>query len=277
MGTTHADYYEAASFWEGEALKDPGNQRRIETTIKLIPTDAKSILDVGCGNGIFGRRLQEVRSDIRLMGVDRSKSALQHVDFDSKIASIDNLPFENKSFDAVSCLQVIEHIPNASYKKSLEELARVAREFIVIGVPFEEDLTKETTICPQCKAIFNIDFHLRRYDLSTVTDLFSDLGFKLTDHEFPTQRVRTKYIDGLSAALKGRRRKNEQFLSPICPVCGYTEGDKTAVNHQTAPPMRSGRRPLYKKLLLKTLNTVLPKETVNGYWIVALFQRSSSL
>lgn len=277
MDATHAEYYEADSFWEGEALKDPGNQRRLETTVNLIPKDVASVLDVGCGNGVFGHRLREVRPDVQITGVDRSKSALKHVTFSSKVASIDDLPFEDNSFDAVSCLQVIEHIPNAAYGKSLDELARVARKYIIIGVPFEENLTKETTTCPQCKTVFNIDLHLRSYDLPTVRHLFSDLGFELVGHKFPTQKVRTKYIDELSATLKGLGRKKEQFLSPICPVCGYSEGDKTALNKQSATPLRFGRRPLYKSLLLKTLHTVLPKETVNGYWIVALFQRSSEL
>ena len=277
MDATHAEYYEADSFWEGDALKDPGNRRRIEATVNLIPKDVKSLLDVGCGNGLFGHRLQEVRPDILITGVDRSKSALKHVAFESKVASIDDLPFDDKSFDAVSCLQVIEHIPNASYGRSLEELSRVARKCIVIGVPFEENLTKETTTCPQCKTLFNIDFHLRSYDLPKVKDLFSVFGFELVEHEFPTRKVRTKYIDDLSAAIKRSDRKSDELLSPICTVCGYSEGDKTALNHQPAMPAQSGPRPLYKSLLLKTLHTILPKETVNGYWIVALYQRSSTL
>lgn len=277
MDKTHLEYYEAGSFWEGDALKDPGNLRRIETTVNLVPEDVKSILDVGCGNGVFGHRLQEVRRNIQIMGVDRSNSALKHVAFDSQIASIDDLPFEEESFDAVSCLQVIEHIRNASYGRSLKELARVSRKFIVIGVPFEENLARETTTCPQCLTVFNIDFHLRSYDLPAVRDMFSELGFSLVDHKFPMQKVRTKYIDELSAVLKGRGREKAQFLSPICPVCDYTEGDKTALNHQPTVPLRSGPRPLYKSVLLKTLRMILPNETVNGYWIVALFQRTSTL
>ncbi|MDP2738110.1 MAG: class I SAM-dependent methyltransferase [Pseudorhodobacter sp.] len=276
MDATHAEYYEADSFWDGKALKDPGNQRRIETTADLIPAEVKSVLDVGCGNGIFGHHLLEVRKDIKFLGVDRSKSALRHVKFDAQVASIDALPFEDDSFDAVSCLQVIEHIPNASYRKSLEELARVARDYIIIGVPFEEDLTKETTTCPQCRTVFNIDFHMRNYDLPTVKALFCDFGFEFADHEFPTQKVRTKYIDDWSAALRGRNRKTDAFRSPICPVCGYTEGDKTALNHSPGSSSPTGRRPFYKNVVIKTLHKVLPKEAVNGYWIVALFKRSKA-
>lgn len=272
---THAEYYEADSFWEGDALKDPANQRRIETTVRLIPNEVKSILDVGCGNGIFGHTILRERSDIQITGVDRSRSALKHVTFKSHIASIDDLPFEDKSFDAVSCLQVIEHIPNSYYMKSLAELARVSREFIVIGVPFEEDLANEVTECPQCKTVFNINLHLRNFNIADIDALFSEFGFKLVNHKFPMQKVRAKYIDEWAAAAKRGGKKDRRFLSPVCPVCAYTEGDKTAFNNQPAMAYRSTGLSMYKRIMIGALKLLLPKETVKGYWVVALYKRSS--
>lgn len=274
----HADYYEAESFWAGEALKDPGNTRRIQKTIELVPLQAASLLDVGCGNGAFGNMLLEARRDINVTGVDRSKSALKHVKFASQVASIDALPFEDESFDMVSCLQVIEHLPNEIYAASLAELARVARHHIIVGVPFEEDLENETTQCPQCRTVFNINFHLRSYDFTKLQNLFSDLGFKLVTHAFPAAKIRTKYVNEIASKIKGHSNKTEQFLSPVCPVCGYTEGDRTPLNLQTAsvtPPAQNDKS-LTKQLAkgaLRAVTAVLPKEKVKGYWIVALYER----
>lgn len=273
----HSDYYEAESFWAGDALKDPGNIRRIDFTVEMLPPNTRSLLDVGCGNGVFGHRVMEMHPDIEITGVDRSKAALRHVRFSNHAASIDNLPFEDMSFDVVSCLQVIEHLPNEVYRKSLHELSRVSRRHVIIGIPFEEDLTAETTQCPQCRTIFNINFHLRSYNLLDVKDLLSDFGFAMVAHGFPVAKLRTKYLNEIVSTLR-RTPKQAGFLSPVCPVCSYSEGDKTALNTNTTHTATAiGNNPLPKRVakgMLRVASAMLPKEEVKGYWIVALYERS---
>jgi ubiquinone/menaquinone biosynthesis C-methylase UbiE len=45
------------------------------------------------------------------------------------------LPFADRSFDAVTCLEVLEHLDDPA--AAVREMARVARRAVVVSVPFE--------------------------------------------------------------------------------------------------------------------------------------------
>ena len=53
MSDFEKKYYESEKFWTGDVLQDEMNRNRISFTANLIPAEVKSLLDVGCGNGIF--------------------------------------------------------------------------------------------------------------------------------------------------------------------------------------------------------------------------------
>ncbi len=53
MNEFEKKYYEDESFWSDGMVTDESNIKRIKSTIELIPKDVKSLLDVGCGNGVF--------------------------------------------------------------------------------------------------------------------------------------------------------------------------------------------------------------------------------
>jgi 2-polyprenyl-3-methyl-5-hydroxy-6-metoxy-1,4-benzoquinol methylase len=113
-------YYESDAFWKGSMVQDELNQIRIATTERLIPSEVKSLVDVGCGNGVFANYLLQVRPEINIMAVDRSESALKYVSTNKTIGDIADLPLESNSYDCVTCLQVLEHIPVFNCKCSLQ-------------------------------------------------------------------------------------------------------------------------------------------------------------
>ena len=49
-----------------------------------------------------------------------------------------NLPFENNSFDVVSALDVLEHIPEKDRGDFLSELARVSKDSLFLSAPFSD-------------------------------------------------------------------------------------------------------------------------------------------
>ena len=267
-------YYEADSFWAGHALLDPGNKARINATAKLVPDDVQTLLDVGCGNGVFGKHLRGVRPSIEITGVDRSAAALSHVPFEKREASIDALPFDDHSFDCVTCLQVVEHLPQNVYPKAIAELARVATKYVVLGVPFEENLENEMTTCPACRTRFNMNLHFRSFGQETLEGLFRPQGGRLISTDFPTQRIRPRYVNEIARAVRRESDPGrETFLSPICPLCGYTEGDKTALSiNAEKPPVDvvPGNRSIAGKIF-SAIEPFWPKEKVPGYWVIALY------
>jgi ubiquinone/menaquinone biosynthesis C-methylase UbiE len=92
-------------------VQDPGNLKRFEGTVRLVPQDVRNLIDVGCGNGVFARMVKRRFPSIHITCVDRSAAAPEHVEADEKNALRDcRLPFDDRSFDCISCLAVIEHL-----------------------------------------------------------------------------------------------------------------------------------------------------------------------
>ena len=265
-------YYEAPSFWEGAMLQDELNQERVKQTAASIPSDVKTLLDVGCGNGIFLNYLNEARPDLELRGVDRSHTALTHVKVKKSQASITDLPFEDNSFDAVTCLEVLEHIPVPDYKKAISELARISKKYLIISVPYAEVLSHAFNTCPSCESQFNRDLHLRSYSKETMETLFDS-------HNIKCQSTTTL---GKMKEPMGYRRYRKMFYpeqfnrweSPICPICGYAE---TKAPKSADESTETQRQP--KKRRLISYIAAFPKQiwpsVTKYYWVMSVYSKGS--
>ena len=265
-------YYEAESFWSDNAVQDEANLNRIAKTAELVPLDVQTLLDVGCGNGVFGHHLQSHRPEIKVSGVDRSAAALKYVRFYHRQAAIDSLPFSSNYFDCVTCLQVIEHLSIDVFELALNELSRVAKNYIIIGVPFREIIENNSTRCPACKSIFNIDLHLRSFDLPKLEALFRDRGFRPDKVAYPDERTRKKHLHHFTALLK-QRPKLRPFVVPVCPICGYSEGDKTMISLPREGPTSTSSAQSFKGGFKRILDPLWPVEKVPGYWVICRYSR----
>jgi SAM-dependent methyltransferase len=88
------------------------------------------ILDVGCGTGRWLRRLD--RRGFSVAGIDQSVSMLQLARERGTrppvfAGELQHLPFRNESFDCVSGVTVVQHIPLAEQVQALKEMMRVLR------------------------------------------------------------------------------------------------------------------------------------------------------
>lgn len=106
----------------------------------LLDRTEGPLLDVGAGEGdaydYFEPRIAErgvvaVELDAaclpRLAAAAPGLRAIQ--------GSIYHLPFEDKSFDTVTCSEVLEHLDNPD--QAMDELARVSRRWLLVSVPRE--------------------------------------------------------------------------------------------------------------------------------------------
>jgi SAM-dependent methyltransferase len=85
------------------------------------------VLDVGDWNGLAARFCSE---DLTICLDPEGRGAERYVQADGRA-----LPFADQSFDVVSCLDALEHVPRADRATIAAELRRVAEHAIVVAVP----------------------------------------------------------------------------------------------------------------------------------------------
>ena len=109
-----------------------------------------SILDVGSGRGVFLFPLLNEFSHANITSIEILSNRLELLN-NIKTGGINNLNVLNQdltnltlldnSFDVVTILEVLEHIPNV--EKAIKEAIRVSKQFIVITAPSKEDNNPE--------------------------------------------------------------------------------------------------------------------------------------
>ena len=262
------EYYEASVFWDNKMLEDPVNNERFEFTSSLIPLIVKNLADIGCGNGVFVNRLRSIRPDLKICAVDRSLKALEFVVTNKIQAEIVSLPFKDNEFDCITCLEVLEHLNIDEFNIALSEISRVAKQFIIVSVPFAEKLDESPTQCPKCKTIFNYEFHLQSFGEDRFMKLLDDYGFKNIKAQKLNSIISYKWY------FKYRKLfYPEQLMmwrSPICPFCGFKAEQNKTESIQTIGEQKKNRKFIsYLSFLPKLF---WPKEQKH-YWIIGLFEK----
>lgn len=92
-----------------------------------------SILEVGCGNGGYLPYLKKRAKFVVGIDINRSLAKRSHLrGFDIILASMDRLPFKDRSFECVWISEVLEHMPSFD---PLNEIERVITKKIVLTIP----------------------------------------------------------------------------------------------------------------------------------------------
>lgn len=108
-------------------------------------TGVKTILDAGVGRGGF---YELIREQYDVYGIEPSKVAIEQFhrgDERIKPMYIQELPqhFEHDTFDAVVCLDVLEHIPQDDIDSVFSALAQVGRKYFIFSIAHHSDVWDE--------------------------------------------------------------------------------------------------------------------------------------
>jgi SAM-dependent methyltransferase len=206
-GLSVADY--VARHVRGSAVE----MERIRRTVGLVPPSATSVLDVGAGHGTFLEELKRERG-IAGVGVEITPAKVDYArscGVDLRLGDAAALDFADRSFDAVVSCEVMEHLPFGVFEAAARELGRVARDWVIVTVPFDE--RRRFVACPYCSARVNPDYHFRSFAPGSLAGLIP--GFRLEQSlHLGSQR------QPIGVQL-GRRLFGSwpQFL--VCPCCAY--------------------------------------------------------
>jgi len=98
------------------------NPLRLEWINTRAPLAGKNVLDIGCGGGILAESM--ARKGAKVTGIDLSEKALKVADLHSlesgvqvryeMISAEDLAAREPASFDVVTCMEMLEHVPDPS-------------------------------------------------------------------------------------------------------------------------------------------------------------------
>jgi len=210
-------YWEQPEIWIEEL--NELDTVRIPRTISMIPDDVATVLEIGCGNG---RLINQISEKYKTIGLDISRTALHFVKGGRVAGRCNVLPFRAQSADLVICADVLEHLPEEMLRLAVDELKRVSKRYVMIGVPFKERFEGAYVKCTACAHIFNQFGHLRSFKCSTLDRLFPDL--QLVNTEFVGQP--RKYLNRflmLAWQRMGEAYGSDARKGILCPKCGHKQ------------------------------------------------------
>lgn len=147
-------------------------QLRTAELMELVPQKGHHALDIGARDGHFSLLLANRYDSVTAL--DLSLPMVRHARVRCVQGNAASLPFDSNSFDLVFCAEVLEHIPSQILTTVCQELSRVARDKILIGVPYRQDLRVGRTTCRQCGFVNPPWAHVNSFDEVRINRLFPD-------------------------------------------------------------------------------------------------------
>jgi SAM-dependent methyltransferase len=147
-----------------------GRRRIIEVELERLPIPAGArVLDAGCGSG---RTLLELARYGAVSGIELDPTAAavatERGPYDVRIGRLEELPWDDETFDLITCLDVIEHTPDD--RVTLRELRRVTRPggHLLVTVPAYQALWSQHD---------EDNHHYRRYERAPLRSAAAEAGW----------------------------------------------------------------------------------------------------
>ena len=171
-------YYDQKEVWK----KYDNNVKKINRAKKVInhiTDDVKSVLDIGCGNGIVTNMIEKPF----VVGLDFAKIPLAQVKTNAIQASFVALPIKSKIFDLIILTEVLEHLDDETYIKAIEEIKRLKGNYLLITVPFNQNLELDLCKCSAYGNLFLESHHYRKFDNSWFNKEFPEYDLVKTEYD----------------------------------------------------------------------------------------------
>ena len=117
-----------------------GFERNLDDLFASV--EPRSLLDVGCGEGVLTQRWARELEPRRVVGIDLDdpliaaeweRHGAPNLTYIAQRA--ERLPFADGEFDLVTAIEVLEHVPDPAH--TVAEMARCAQRHVLVSVPRE--------------------------------------------------------------------------------------------------------------------------------------------
>lgn len=157
----------------------PKEKLRVNSLLNLIPENQRNILEIGARDCFISKKLVQYANEI--YALDLVKPEVNESKIIPVQGDVTKLAFENNQFDLVLCAEVLEHIPESLLNKACNELQRVTKKYLIIGVPYKQDIRIGQTKCITCGKINPPYGHINRFDENNLTTLFNSMSIEKVD------------------------------------------------------------------------------------------------
>jgi SAM-dependent methyltransferase len=162
-----------------------------------------SLLDVGGAEG-YKAALARSLFDVRVRSSDLSEEVCKRAQdiygIEGDPIDINNLPYDDNSFDVVICSETLEHIPDIV--NATKELIRVSKKAVVITVPHEPENIITRNIQDRIPHA-----HLHALDIGSFDFVNQFVS------EIKVEKILCPYLNIPSAMVEARERKKDEISS----------------------------------------------------------------
>lgn len=145
-------------------------------------------LDFGCGRGDLVKQM--LHAGIACAGADFSKCSLDQCEeaqaqnrlwLGGRVVDLESgTGFPDEEFSLITCVEVVEHLPNKFLEQTFSELYRLIRPggVLLVTTPHKETLKNNSIYCPFCDSEFHRWQHMRSVSPSDLMGWSEAAGFR---------------------------------------------------------------------------------------------------
>lgn len=133
-------FYERASTAVTSADDVYRRARFVLAYLDHVQVTVRSVLDAGCGTGLWKRALRRLDRDIAYTGIDPSEYLCRRYGW-TRSAIADYAP--RRKFDLVVCQDVLQYVDDAGVRRSIAAMSRVCGGALYFDVPTSDDIADD--------------------------------------------------------------------------------------------------------------------------------------
>jgi len=191
------------------------HKKRFEALEAFLNNTSGNILDLGCHGGTLTNFVSTCAQNSKVYGLDISEKAIayaqsKHPHIKFAVRDLDKgIPFEKEMFDAVTCLDILEHVFNP--RSLVKEIKRVLKTSgsVIVEIPNETLLFKSIWfVWTRLRGKVWKDAHIHAFSIKDLEDLFEKNGFEKTGE----RKIHSKMLWIIKYRLKNRGAQQAKYF-----------------------------------------------------------------